>query len=186
GAEIREALTTWTGPAVNVIYAAQTGNIGYQLAGNVPVRADVHSGVFPVPGWVDDYEWRGFLSFEDLPYIVNPERGWVATAGQAVVPPGYDAQLAEQLADEFGPNINPAINQHWPDGYRAARINQQITATAAHTVGRQRNGTDGTMAALQADSIGTLVAVFAPLRTQLLPALLCCLGSNVVAKDSPS
>jgi len=72
--EIREALRQWDVPGQNIVYADVDGNIGYQCPGLYPLRAR-GSGLAPVPGWSDEYEWQGFVPFEQLPYVYNPRKG---------------------------------------------------------------------------------------------------------------
>ena len=82
--EFRLALSDWSTPAHNFVYADVEGNIGYLQAGWVPVRAKGH-GLVPVPGWTDDYKWESYLSLDELPQAYNPESGWLATANNLVV-----------------------------------------------------------------------------------------------------
>ena len=39
----------------------------------------------PVPGWTDEYEWQGYIPFDELPHAYNPPEGYIATANNAVV-----------------------------------------------------------------------------------------------------
>ncbi|RLB88042.1 MAG: hypothetical protein DRH26_14370, partial [Deltaproteobacteria bacterium] len=36
-------------------------------------------GSLPVSGWTGEYDWEGFVPFEDLPYDYNPKSGYVAS-----------------------------------------------------------------------------------------------------------
>ncbi len=129
----RAALRHWDTPAQNFIYADVQGNIGYQTPGNIPIRAAGHSGLLPVDGTTDRYEWKGYIPFDDLPRIYNPERGYIETANQAVVPLEYYDQLREKLASEFGADSNYIISQEWAYGYRGQRITELLTTLAPHT-----------------------------------------------------
>ncbi|MCB9453779.1 MAG: penicillin acylase family protein [Anaerolineaceae bacterium] len=131
--EFREAASWWDSPAQNIIYADVEGNIGYQTPGMIPIRAAGHSGLLPVPGWTDEYEWLGYIPFDDMPRILNPERGYIATANQAVVPLEYYDQLRDKLADQFGADSNYFIGQEWAYGYRAQRIVEMLEASDQHT-----------------------------------------------------
>lgn len=131
--DFREAARLWDGPAQNLIYADMDGNIGYQTPGNIPIRAEGHSGLLPVDGSTDQYEWKGYIPFDDLPRVYNPERGYITTANQAVVPLEYYEQLKEKLGDQFGTDSNYFISQEWAYGYRAERINELIQTTGPHT-----------------------------------------------------
>jgi penicillin amidase len=73
-------------PMQNVVMADTDGNIAYQAAGVAPKRT-LHQGLYgiaPAPGWDPQYDWNGYLPFDQLPNISNPEQGWIATANQAV------------------------------------------------------------------------------------------------------
>ncbi|HTZ31476.1 MAG TPA: penicillin acylase family protein [Methylomirabilota bacterium] len=104
-AEFRETMKGIWGPGQNVVYADVDGNIGYILGAHVPVRKKGH-GEVPVPGDTDDYEWTGYIPFEELPQAFNPESGLIITANARVV----------------GPNYKPYITDHWEEPYRTARI----------------------------------------------------------------
>lgn len=83
--EFVEALRGWQAPNQNFVYADKQGNVGWALAGPVPVRRG-HRGDRPVPGWSGEYEWEGYLPFEEMPRDFAPEGGIVASANEP--PPG--------------------------------------------------------------------------------------------------
>ena len=93
------------GPAQNTVYADVDGNIGYVMAARVPLRKKGH-GEQPVPGDTDDYEWTGYIPFEQLPRSFNPPSGLIVTANARVV----------------GPDYKPYLTDHWEEPYRTARI----------------------------------------------------------------
>ncbi len=99
-AEFREALALWPFPSLNFAYADVDGNIGYQLAGRVPVRAKGH-GIVPMPGWSGEYGWTGFLPFEELPHAFNPPTHWVASANNKIADDNYPHFLSANYADSF-------------------------------------------------------------------------------------
>jgi penicillin G amidase len=90
--EFHNALKKWTSPVQNVVYADTQGNIGYTLAGNIPVRAK-GNGRIPVPGWIDDYEWVGYIPFEGLPHLYNPPQGYIITANNDPIPDNYPIRI---------------------------------------------------------------------------------------------
>jgi penicillin amidase len=128
--EFRSGLQYWDVPSQNFVYADVKGNIGYQTPGRIPIRVQNHSGLVPVPGWTDEFEWQGFTPYDSLPSICNPERGYIVTANQALVPPEYYDWLAEELGE--GPNY--VISQEWNYGYRAQRIVEMLEDKAPHTI----------------------------------------------------
>jgi penicillin G amidase len=128
--EFREALSYFDVPSQNFVYADLKGNIGYQCPGKIPMRLLKNTGKTVSPGWTDEYEWKGYIPYEDLPYIYNPSRGYIATANQRVVPQQY----LEWLAGKLGAQYNLQINDEANYGYRAERIEQLIKELAPHTV----------------------------------------------------
>ena len=104
--EFRQAAAYFSAPAQNIVYADVDGNIAYQTPGLIPIRQPAHTGQWPVPGWTDEHEWQGFIPFEQLPTALNPERGYIVTANNAIV----------------GPDYPYPITIEWDQGFRAARI----------------------------------------------------------------
>ena len=39
------------------------------MPGDVPIRKK-GDGRFPVPGWTGEYDWTGFIPFDQLPYTL--------------------------------------------------------------------------------------------------------------------
>jgi len=103
--EFREVMKHVWGPGQNAVYADVDGNIGYIMAARVPIRKKGH-GEVPVPGDTDDYEWTGYIPFDQLPQALNPESGLIVTANARVV----------------GPNYKPYLTDRWEEPYRTARI----------------------------------------------------------------
>jgi penicillin amidase len=86
----KDALRYWGAAAMNFVYADVDGNIAWIPAGLVPRRPN-WDGLMPVPG-DGRYEWQGFWDQDELPAMVNPARGWVASANEMNLPPGYPAE----------------------------------------------------------------------------------------------
>jgi penicillin amidase len=82
--QFKEALREWQAPSSNFIYADTEGNIGYIMAGQVPIRKK-GTGLLPSPGWNGEYDWEGVIPFEELPQMDNPECGYILTANNPVV-----------------------------------------------------------------------------------------------------
>ena len=70
--EFRTALHDWDVPPQNFVYADQQGNIGYIMAGAIPIR-NKGQALVPSPGWTGDYEWTGYIPFDELPQTYNPD-----------------------------------------------------------------------------------------------------------------
>jgi penicillin amidase len=104
--EFRGRLRDVVGPAQNAVYADVYGHIGFIVAAHIPTRAcknwpppnsaiqpGTPCGAIPAPGNTDDYEWTGYIPFDDLPQILDPPSGIIATANGPVVGPGYHQQI---------------------------------------------------------------------------------------------
>ncbi len=91
--EFHAAMEDFSELVLNAVYADVDGNIGYTLAGRVPVRAQ-GDGSVPVPGWTGEYEWLGWIPFAHRPHWLNPARGYIATANNRVVGPEYPYHLS--------------------------------------------------------------------------------------------
>ncbi len=81
--DVKNALQYWELPSQNFVFADTNGNIGYWCCATVPVRPK-GDGFLPVPGWTGDYDWQGYLPFEERPHIINPEEGFFATANNKI------------------------------------------------------------------------------------------------------
>ncbi len=86
--EVTDALRYWELPSQNFVFADQEGNIGYWCCATVPIRAK-GNGMLPVPGWTGEYEWKGYVPFDQRPHVLNPEEGFIATSNNKVVDDAY-------------------------------------------------------------------------------------------------
>jgi len=127
--EFRKACAYSHIPGENMIWADRKGNIGWQAVGITPIRT-THSGMVPVPG-DGRFEWKGFLPIPERPHLLNPAKGFFATANQHVTPDGY---------------IHPkTLNYTWADPFRGNRIHEVLARlTQADIQGSQALQTDYT------------------------------------------
>jgi penicillin amidase len=103
--EFVAALRDFHGPMQNFVFADADGNIGYYAPARVSIRRQ-GDGTVPADGSIDDFDWAGYIPFEELPHAFNPPGGIIATANGRVVPDGY-------------PYL---ITHRWAEPYRTARI----------------------------------------------------------------
>lgn len=92
----REAAALFDVPAQNLVYADVDGNIGYQAPGKIPVRAS-GDGRWPVPGWTGEHDWIGYIPFDALPSVLNPDEGYVVAANQPVTSPEYPFHITSDF-----------------------------------------------------------------------------------------
>ncbi len=108
--DFRNALKSWDIISQNMMYADVDGNIGYMMTAHVPIRAQ-GDGTVPVPG-TGEYEWLGYIPFEEMPFVYNPPTHFITAPNNAVVPPTYKYFLGTE----------------WAAPYRAMRITDLLNA----------------------------------------------------------
>ena len=86
--EFRKTLSLVRGGSVHLGYADVDGNIGYQYITTFPIRKSGENPI-PAPGEKGQYDWTGFIPFEDHPYELNPAKGYVASFNQMPEPGDY-------------------------------------------------------------------------------------------------
>ena len=126
-----------------MVWADRDGNIGWQAVGIAPVRRNF-SGLVPVPG-DGRYEWDGYLPIKEKPNMVNPEKGFIATANQNVTPDNYEHW--------------EAIDYLWADPFRGDRISEVL--------GSGKLLTREDMMALQTDYLSIPARTLVPLLKNL-------------------
>ena len=98
-------------PSLSCFYGDTQGNIGYALAGTIPLRRRQEPSWLPLEGWNADHDWAGTIPFDELPRLYNPPEGIVATANNRIADEAYPYYLS----DLFEPP------------YRVERIRQGLT-----------------------------------------------------------
>lgn len=88
------ALKYFGAPAQNFVYADVRGNIGYKVAGNIPLRR------YPLPflpqnGNSGANVWTSFIPFNRLPVSYDPSRGYYATANNRTTPESYPYYITD-------------------------------------------------------------------------------------------
>ncbi|MBC7166658.1 penicillin acylase family protein [Phenylobacterium sp.] len=96
--EFKSAMSRFGAPSENQVFADTSGHIGWIAAGRVPVRPN-WDGLTPVPG-DGRYEWDGYLPADQLPSAFDPDQGWLATANQFNLPPGYERQVSYEWSND--------------------------------------------------------------------------------------
>ncbi len=86
--DFTEALKTFTSISQNIVYADKKGNIGLYCAAGVPLRKrDIAFGI--LPGQTGEYDWKGYVPFDQLPHLFNPGRNYVASANNRTTSADY-------------------------------------------------------------------------------------------------
>ncbi|MEV6950870.1 penicillin acylase family protein [Streptomyces sp. NPDC051183] len=157
----RAAARDFEVPSQNLIYAdnkGPTGNIGYQAPGRIPIRT-TGDGRMPAPGWDSKYAWKGgkdgnagYVPQDEMPWDLNPARGYIVTANQAVAEPGA------------GPGKYPyLLTTDWGYGARSQRINDLIEAKIKDS---GKISTDD-MRTMQMDNSSEIAALLTPMLAKI-------------------
>ena len=110
--DFRNLFDEWPHISLNLTYADVRGDIGFQLAGQVPRRRSGF-GTMPTPGWHPESGWEEELvPFDEMPHARNPSAGLVATANNQPLPSGQ----------------GPFLGMDWLDGYRVSRVLEMVAA----------------------------------------------------------
>jgi len=134
--EFEAALRHHDIPPLNFICADSEGNIGYWVAGKMPLRSKAN--LFPLNGSEGEGEWLGFISFDDLPHVINPPSHFVATANNRPV----------------GRDYPHYIGWNWWDRYRFERIVELLSKANKIDIGYFKK--------MQRDNLSGDARVFTP------------------------
>ncbi len=115
GPELVELVRDVTMPVSNLVWADRHGSIGYKMMGRIPKRKG-NCPDLPKPGWTGEFEWDGWVPYDEMPVLVDPEEGFIVTANNRVVDDSYPHH----------------ITSDWLDGYRARRIEQLLDESDEH------------------------------------------------------
>ena len=61
-------------PVSNLVWADRHGSIGYKMVGRMPMRRGGCPDL-PKPGWTGEFEWEGWIPYDELPELADPESG---------------------------------------------------------------------------------------------------------------
>ncbi len=107
--DFRYAATFYRLPGQNTLYADVEGNIGYLCLGSVPIRrkGDYFTLLNGVTG---QYDWKGYINPDEMPFLYNPDNGFIATANNPIV----------------GEQRGTYLSAYWEPDSRIRRIQQLI------------------------------------------------------------
>ena len=106
--DYRDALREFKSPAQNWVFADRK-DIAITVTGQYPLKWE-NQGRFISDGSDPSYDWQGWVPFEQIPSIKNPERGFVSSANQDPTGPEYPYYLDDDFAPfERGKRINDRL-----------------------------------------------------------------------------
>lgn len=115
--DYRKALTYYTAPAQNFIFASNQNDIAITPNGKLPLKWK-GQGKYILDGSKASHDWQGWIPKDQNPHVKNPPRGFVSSANQFSTDPTYPYYLGWKFA--------PA--------YRGIRINERLDAMKQATI----------------------------------------------------
>lgn len=201
--ELDESMRDWVDPCNNLVMGDVHGNIAYLTRGRLPIRNRANAWL-PVPGWDGNHDWTGYVPFEELPRVRNPETGWVATANNRIVGDDYPHYIAldyapdsrarriiSHLEDMSGATVDDMARIHadrvsLPSSLFVVRLSEAADeAGLAHAAIRMLHDWDGRM---DKDSAGaTIYMAFRNELTKLVASqpVFASLKTNPFAAEEP-
>jgi penicillin amidase len=85
--DFRSAIKNFNSISQNFAYADVDGNIGLNTGGGVPLRKGYGSIIRT--GETSEFDWKGYVPFDQLPSSYNPENGYVSSANNKTVSNDY-------------------------------------------------------------------------------------------------
>jgi penicillin G amidase len=120
--DYREALTYYTCPAQNFVFASNQNDIAITPNGKFPLKWE-GQGKFLLDGTRADHDWQGYIPKDQNPTVKNPPRGFVSSANQFSTDPTYPYYMDWRYADP----------------YRGQRINERLSMMQEATVDSLRS-----------------------------------------------
>jgi penicillin G amidase len=120
-AGFHRAMEQWDFPCLNFVYADVDGNIGYRMAGRVPLR---HDGI-----------WAGTVPFAEMPAAFNPDEGIFVTANNRPAVPMRHALARDWIDDYRWTRIVQLLRsrpRHSVEGFQT--MQQDLISVAAQRV----------------------------------------------------
>ncbi|MCX2479237.1 penicillin acylase family protein [Pedobacter sp. MC2016-15] len=135
--DYRKALTYYTAPAQNFIFASADNDISITANGKFPLKYR-DQGKFILDGTDPKDDWQGWIPAAENPTVKNPERNFVSSANQSSTDPSYPYY----------------INWEFGDYARGKRINDKLKS--------MNKATADSMRVMQSDSYSILAQDILP------------------------
>lgn len=143
----------YNGIPMNLVMADNDGDIGYMMLSSFPNRVDKtpYIGNRVLNGETIAYDWDGLVSQRQLPWSLNPEKGYIQTANQR--------QMSDHSSDDIGATSMSTG--------RSQRIDEMISGfiKAGHKI------TVEDMASIQQDDTDVVARDFTPIMIRIARAV---------------
>ena len=139
-ADYRKALTYYTAPAQNFIFASNDKDIAITPNGKFPLKFK-GQGKFIMDGSDPASDWHGWIPAEQNPTVKNPALGFVRSANESPTDPTYPYY----------------INWRYEQYYRGKRISDKLTTMKNATVDSMRIMQMDNYSILAQDVLSTMI-----------------------------
>lgn len=114
--EFKDALPHFGVPGQNFMYGDKSNNIAMYSVAKIPLRNG--DPITFRRGWAPEDDWQGFIPFEQMPQVINPDKGWIANANNKLYTDNYPYYIAT----------------FWEPPSRIERIEEVLTSDSVFTV----------------------------------------------------
>ncbi len=90
--DFKDALPHFNVPGQNFMYGDRQGNIAMFSVAKLPIRSG--EKITLRRGWNPEDDWKGYIPFDEMPKIINPENGWIANANNKLTTENYNHYIA--------------------------------------------------------------------------------------------
>lgn len=119
--EFKDAVSDFSVPGQNFLYADKFGNIGYIAGAKIPIRSNTSSSIIS-DGTKSSNDWLGFVPKNEMIFNLNSANGFLATAN----------------SNHFD-KLNYYITHLWEPSSRYERINELLKQKEKHSVDDFKN-----------------------------------------------
>lgn len=107
--DYRKALTFFTAPAQNFVFASADNDIAITANGKFPLKWK-DQGKFILDGTATSNDWQGWIPASENPSVKNPPRNFVSSANQSSTDPSYPYYINWEFSPyERGKRINDRL-----------------------------------------------------------------------------
>jgi len=138
--DYRKALTYYTAPAQNFVFASNDKDIALTVNGKFPLKYR-DQGKYILDGAKPDNDWKGWIPYNQNPYVKNPDRGFVSSANQASTDSTYPYY----------------INWHFGPYERGKRINERLSQMNKANIDSMRSIQNDTYSIMARDILPTML-----------------------------
>ena len=116
--DVREGFSLLTSVSLGILVASTDNDILFQSTGRVPIRQSL--GDLPLAGWVKNNAWSGYIPYEEMPYVLNPSKGFIVVANNYPVDPSYKHfnSIGRYFSQGRAERITEVIQQQIEEGVK--------------------------------------------------------------------